>query len=82
MIKYLTLPGITVPPQVAGHHPRDPSSQPEFTAHTMAEDAIPVGTQADLQTNQIADPDIKGFLPYWRRGRLPNRVERATDHLR
>lgn len=57
-------------------------SQPEFTAHTMAEDAIPVRTQADLQTNQIADPDIKGFLPYWRRGRLPDRVERATDHLR
>ncbi|KAJ8409813.1 hypothetical protein AAFF_G00218720 [Aldrovandia affinis] len=73
------LPGIAVPPQVADHHLQRPSGKPEFTAHTMAVDAAPVRTQADLQALQAADPAIKAFLPYWRRGRPPNGAERVRE---
>lgn len=73
------LPGIAVPSQVADRHPQRPGGQPELMAHTMAVDAAPVRTQADLQVLQASDPVIKAFLPYWRRGQPPNRAERAGE---
>lgn len=74
------LPGITVPPQVADHFPQASNNQTEPTAHSM--DAAPVRTQADLQALQIADPDIKAFLLYWRRGWPPSKAERAIESPR
>ncbi|KAJ8393742.1 hypothetical protein AAFF_G00057950 [Aldrovandia affinis] len=58
------LPGIAVPTTSGGPPPTAPQRKPEFTAHTMAVDAAPVRTQADLQALQAADPAIKAFLPY------------------
>lgn len=76
------LPGITVPPQVADRFPQASNNQTEPTAHSMAVDAAPVRTQADLQALQTADPDIKACLRYWRRGWPPSKAERAIESPR
>ena len=73
------LPGIAVPLQMVEGHPHFLSSQPKLTVHTMAVDAAPVRTHVDLQALQAADPLLKAFLPYWKRGRPPNGAERPRE---
>ena len=73
------VPGFSIPPQVTSASVQARPGPPQLTANTMAIDAAPVREKADLQALQATDPVIKPFLVYWRRGRPPNKVERARE---
>lgn len=72
------VPGFTVPPQLTNPTKHN-SRQLQTTVNAMAVDAAPMRGKTELQALQATDPVIKAFLPYWRRGRPPNRAERAGE---
>ena len=72
------VPGFNIPSQMTGSKKYSPT-QPQLTGNVMAVDAAPVREKADLQALQATDPVVKAFLPYWRRGRPPDRAERSRE---
>lgn len=69
--------GISVPPEL--QMARESVEGPGTSAVIATIDAAPIRLPADLRSLQAKDSTIGAFLTYWRRGRPPNRQERAQE---